>query len=749
MAPTDFHRGDAVYSKIMAGGTGTCHGCAKVDPHLRSHLHGSLVKILCPADGCEALTQDRPGPLRRHWKLCHSHLGPRPRALRVVLPVPRCKVRWKRKAGQRERHYARARVDSLVPSAEEWEHSQEARLYSSDGVNTGYDASGIVSLDKRFALPKKLVTDYPNFPVKYWVSPPAVTPEEDKWIWRSVGRMVGVEVTRQSYPSTAATDSDSSVSQRKREVTREETLGQGAVSKRSKKNKGKPQFRVPLDAPSPDPPVLSPPVADSSRACLTDMSQPAGTGPTAPSAMEEDTPLALTTKPVDQPDHPPAEEPPPAYSVAPEAPPQSTGFATPTRSGFDFLQQALTSTFGPGNLPELLVLTPRTRWRDTEELREILQTAQDIVDNPEPGQLPLPTGSLATVGLEGTTYTVPRTLAETLHEGTTLMEAVPPPVMSSPLLPPSVERTPVPLSTSASLGPATPRPGVSAPSVLVFSPPGRTIPVTWTATSATGTPGVAPLPPVITKIELLPIRSSSPVDIPAGTTPTSSSLPMDPATQDPPRPPPSSTPSTVDSGILSPTGETPVKPVQPPTMGLKKLTIPVRRLGLFAPQRPTPPPADPAPDPVDREVIDLEAGTSGDPGTLTPSRSGGTPDPGTPVRDEPAGAATHRDGSPVADGSETDSTVSDVAQVDTSRSPLPMSRAARLWYMAEAEDMREANVASHEAELLRIAHEEAMALAAFARRRTAAQEGCRLNREAVRRIQLERAELLNADLPSP
>ena len=78
-----------------------------------------------------------------------------------------------------------------------------------------------------------------------------------------------------------------------------------------------------------------------------------------------------------------------------------------------------------------------------------------------------------------------------------------------------------------------------------------------------------------------------------------------------------------------------------------------------------------------------------------------------------------------------------------------MSRAGKLWYMAEAEDMREANVASHEAELLRIAHEEAVALAAFARRREAAQEGCRLNREAVRRIQMERAALLNEDLPSP
>ena len=618
MAKADFHRGDETYTQLMAGGSGTCHGCAKVDPHLRSHLHGSLVKILCPADGCEALTQDRPGPLRRHWKICHAHLGPRPRALRLVLPVPRCKVRWKRKPGQRERHYARARVDSLVPSAEEWEHSTEAQRYSSEGTSVGYDASGVVALDKRFAAPKKKVTDHADLPVRFWVNPPAVLPEVDRWLWRSVARMVGPAVTRKRFPWSAATDSDSSQGGRKRDTTPTEQ-GDSQSRKRSKKDRDRASLKVVPNSKSPDPPVSTPPAVDTSRVCLADMSRPVSTSSANPQVMEEDAPLALTTKPADHPVLPPSEEPPPAYSVAPEAPPQSSSFGTPARSGFDFLQQALTSTFGPGGLPELLVLTPRTRWRETEELREILQTAQDLVDNPEPGQLPPTAGSLATVGLEGTTYTVPRTLAETLHEGTTLVETVSPHVTSSPLLPPSVERTPIPLSTSASSGPATSLPSVSAPSVMLISPPGRTLPVTWTATTATGTPGVA-LPPVITKIEPLPLQSSSPVDTPAGTTPIQDLLPVDPVVQDPSRPPPSSTPSTVDSGILSPVGNTPSTAAKSPVMGLKHLTIPVRRLGLFAPRKPTPPPSDPVSDAADREVVHIKDSDSEDQDTPPPRR---------------------------------------------------------------------------------------------------------------------------------
>ena len=168
-----FRKGDDLYMKFLKGEAGSCKACGKTEGNLLQHLQVAVVKILCPADGCSAMTQDRPGPLDRHWKFNHQHLGERPMALRVALPTPRCKVRWSRKTGQKERHLHRARVDSLVPSAQEWRESQAIKSYKSEGGTTGYDAKGIVTLDTRFEHPKKRVRDYVGVvPMRYWSQEP-------------------------------------------------------------------------------------------------------------------------------------------------------------------------------------------------------------------------------------------------------------------------------------------------------------------------------------------------------------------------------------------------------------------------------------------------------------------------------------------------------------------------------------------------------------------------------------------------
>ena len=86
-----FSDGDRMYYDVLRGTKASCKACKK-NLHLRSHVHASMVKVLCPDENCEALLQDRPQMVQDHWTACHPGQGKRPRALRVLLPVPRCKV---------------------------------------------------------------------------------------------------------------------------------------------------------------------------------------------------------------------------------------------------------------------------------------------------------------------------------------------------------------------------------------------------------------------------------------------------------------------------------------------------------------------------------------------------------------------------------------------------------------------------------------------------------------------------------
>ena len=220
MADDLYVRGDQLYQALLTGGKGKCKACGKPDLHLRGHLHLSIVKIFCPHPACEAMIQDLPTCLDRHWRICHSDAGIRPRALRVTLPVPKCRTRWSKKAGQRERHTARARVISIVPGQKEWMDSLECAEYP---VASGseFKDEGVVTLKPEFALPKRQVEDYEGrVPLRFWKAQSDLIGEVDKWLWRSVEWQIQPERARCQYPMSE--DSEAEVTKKRRNKRKKE-----------------------------------------------------------------------------------------------------------------------------------------------------------------------------------------------------------------------------------------------------------------------------------------------------------------------------------------------------------------------------------------------------------------------------------------------------------------------------------------------------------------------------------------------
>ena len=200
---------DRLYFGVLRGASMECKGCRK-DGKLRSHLYGSLVKCVCPADYCEALIPDRPDAVQEHWELCHRELGERPRALHVVLPKPRCKVRWRRYPGQRERQVGRAKVMSIAPAQTEWEESKECQKYPLDTRQRNYN-EGVVTLDPVYALPKRQVSTFVSFvPVVMWRAQPDLPTEVERWIWKSIGAKIPPSHLRINYASSGESEVEGS-----------------------------------------------------------------------------------------------------------------------------------------------------------------------------------------------------------------------------------------------------------------------------------------------------------------------------------------------------------------------------------------------------------------------------------------------------------------------------------------------------------------------------------------------------------
>ena len=614
-------------------------------------------------------------------------------------------MRWGNKAGQKERHLFRARADSLVPSAREWEGSIEAAAYRSDAVTGGHDAAGIVTLDQRYAHPKKRVIDFPDLPLKPWKSPPDVTLEVNKWIWRSIEKMVGAAAARYTYPSTAGSDSEGTANVRKRDGSASERK----PHKTKKKAKGGKEASFSVIPPSSTPEHSLPPApaVDSSRASLHNIEQrddfvpPPGSFEEVPEAVDE--PMRLP------------EEVQTPFQLVSRTEVIKTGDSTPTRTGLDFLQHCINATLGN----QLLVFTPRRRGKEAEELQQ------------EPPEFPdeLLTGPLTPVQDEPP-LSPPVLIAtsKSFEVKDPSLYSTLPPVLSPPL----VDRAFQPV--------------VTAPVPCSGDLRSRTIPVTCTVTTATETLQIPTGRPIITKIELLPVASPASSTPPVANVPTQTFIPV-PVPQSSTPPVDGSNPGDVlETESHSTTGTTPS-----PSLSLvsshtnTRVTVPVRKLGLEPPLPTIPGDTEPilvdddSPD-TDTEELAREAVAQ----STRPMLETVSLDPASTSRaapSMPAPPSRQELLSPVSsmEGSRGSDTASEAESLPTA----PTGGNAKLWYLAEAEDMREANVAKFEAELVRIAQEEALALAHFARRRADAQEGSRMNREAVRRIQAERATLLS------
>ena len=200
-------------------------------------MYAAMVKVICPSDYCDALLNDRPDAVQEHWQLCHRELGERPRALRVVLPVPKCKVRWRRYPGQRERQIGRARVMSIAPAQAEWEDSAECRAYPVDNAQRNHD-EGVVALDPAYAHPKRQVSTFENLvPLQMWQGQPDIPPEVDRWLWRAVADKVGAQECRGNYPLS----DESEVEGTKRQPGKStgSTKSQRGKARRGKREKAK------------------------------------------------------------------------------------------------------------------------------------------------------------------------------------------------------------------------------------------------------------------------------------------------------------------------------------------------------------------------------------------------------------------------------------------------------------------------------------------------------------------------------
>ena len=103
------------YAELLLAAPGTCRGCWSNFASLSTHLHRGIVKVYCPAPGCYTTVTDTPACVERHWNQAHSHLGPRPRAIRIALRRPKCTTRWHTSEDSHRRDLATAFLDSIAP----------------------------------------------------------------------------------------------------------------------------------------------------------------------------------------------------------------------------------------------------------------------------------------------------------------------------------------------------------------------------------------------------------------------------------------------------------------------------------------------------------------------------------------------------------------------------------------------------------------------------------------------------------